>query len=139
MEKLNKKEIIEVSPEIENDHIVSIEDAAVLKNVSSKAIYEAIKRGELDKVNGVTLSSLKNYKVMKGRKKAGKIRMKKKKENDLKIEKAIEKGSLVISETEIERKAREDKVLEQKELKKLKKEQEIIRDLKDLHRLRQED
>ena len=58
---------------IEDDDIVPLEVAALLKGVSHEAIWQAIRRGILVKVNGITLSSLKGYKVDKVKRKAGKI------------------------------------------------------------------
>lgn len=133
---IDKKEIIEVSPEIKEDHIITVEDAATLKGVSEKAIYEAIKRGDLVKVNGVTLKSLKEYTVMKGRKKAGRIRMQKKKKNDLKIAKEVEKGRLKIVESEEDLEKRR---LEMRQRKIDREKLTIDKDLGDLRRIRDAD
>jgi hypothetical protein len=41
--------------------VISIEDAAQLKGVSTKAIYAAIKRGDLVRLNGIPIYSLAGY------------------------------------------------------------------------------
>ena len=57
----------------EKDYIVTIEVAAKLKGVSTTAIRDAIDRGVLKRINGVTLSSLDKYVVQKSKQVNGKI------------------------------------------------------------------
>jgi len=56
-----------------NDIIIPIPIASQIKNVSIESIYKAINRGILKRVDGVTLESLKKYKVDKSKKINGNI------------------------------------------------------------------
>ena len=87
-----------------NDIIIPISIASQIKNVSIESIYKAINRGILKRVDGVTLESLKGYKVDKSKKINGNIggikRLKKKikeledekEEKELVLEEEIEEG-----------------------------------------------
>lgn len=61
-------DIIEV-----NDWIVPIPTAAKLLGLTKGGIYEAINRGDIIRVNGVTLESVKGFKVDKKKQVAAKI------------------------------------------------------------------
>lgn len=83
LDKLEPIEVIDISEKIE-DHIVSPEIAAKMKSISLSAIYDAIKRGKLRMVRGITLSSLINYKVNEKSRTSGKISQLKKLEKKIK-------------------------------------------------------
>lgn len=70
--ELTYKDILEVSELIKEDYIVPISVAAKLKGISDRSIWNAINRGELRSVRGVTLSSLDKLKVSK-RTNSGKV------------------------------------------------------------------
>lgn len=60
---LEPLDLLDISEKIESDYIVPVEIAAKLKNISNSSIYDAINRGKLRFLKGVTLSSLMKYKV----------------------------------------------------------------------------
>ena len=85
---LNPFDILEID-KVE-DHIVPIEVAAKMKDVSITSIEDAIKRGVLKRVNGITLKSLMEYKVDSKKRTSGKIRaMKKLEKKIMKLEKEL--------------------------------------------------
>jgi hypothetical protein len=81
---LDKSDILDIES-IGIDFIIPKSIAAKIKGISKSSIQNAINRGILKEVNGVTLSSLKEYKVDKNKKISGiignKIKKDKYKEN----------------------------------------------------------
>ncbi len=67
---LSLSEYLEIIP-ITDGHVVPIKIAAKLKNISEQAIREAIRKGKLKVVKGITLESLNEYKTNKQKKEAG--------------------------------------------------------------------
>ena len=78
---MNKKELLEKEPismfyldsiiEIDGDIIIPIPIAAKIKGISGSAIYRAIQRGNIVKIDGVLGSSLVKYEVDERAKKNG--------------------------------------------------------------------
>ena len=73
LEQLDDNDILDISEKID-DYLVPVEVAAKLKKVSKSAIFKAIQNGVLRKVEGVTLTSLREYKVSNGKRVGGNIR-----------------------------------------------------------------
>ena len=90
LNNLEPIEVISISEKVD-DFLVPPEVAAKMKAISSSAIYDAIKRGKLRMVKGITLASLLEYKVNERNRLSGKVSQMKKLE--AKIE-ALEKEKL---------------------------------------------
>ncbi len=73
LEKLDNFDILDISEKID-DYLVPVEVAAKMKGVSETSIRNAINRGILRRVDGITLNSLKAYKVDSSKRTNGKIR-----------------------------------------------------------------
>jgi RNase P/RNase MRP subunit p29 len=74
--ELDVDKLLELKHIGQDDMVVPVSIAAELKGVSPQAIYYAILRGKIVKVEGVLLSSLKDYEVDKGNQINGLIKAK---------------------------------------------------------------
>lgn len=72
---LEDLEILEATSQKINDYVIPIELCCKLKEVSKQSINNAVRNGDLVKVEGITLESLKGYKVDIKKRTAGKIRV----------------------------------------------------------------
>lgn len=70
LSNLDDLDILEISEKIE-DRLVPVYIASKLKGVSRISIWNAIRAGKLRRVEGITMESLRKYKVDKKRKKNG--------------------------------------------------------------------
>lgn len=72
LDNLEPLEVLDIS-ELLHDYLVPVSIASKMKGISNAAIYDAIKRGKLRMITGITLSSLKGYKVSERNRASGKI------------------------------------------------------------------
>ncbi len=72
LELLSSQELLDIHQI--DDTVLPVATAAKLKGVSKAAIYAAIKRGVVVRINGVTLRSLEKYKIDAVKKLSGQVK-----------------------------------------------------------------